>query len=120
VPLPAFDKARSAALGKALTAGLGRPASLFAEQPAQDVEATLLEGRRGRLLLLINWDPARPATVQLRLPGGPGSGRAEGYAILRDASVKNLRSSYSGGRWTVELAPQEARLLRLTQAAGKR
>lgn len=119
VPLLAFDEARSRTLEKALLAALGKPISLFAQPPVQDVEVCLLEGRSGQVLLLINWDLARPASVQLRLPPGKGSRLAEGYAIRSDASAKPLRATCPGGHWTVELAPQEARLLRFLPAAGR-
>ncbi|MBM4083558.1 MAG: hypothetical protein FJ272_02115 [Planctomycetes bacterium] len=112
VQLPGFDVARTATLEKLITAALGRPASLFAEQPAQDVEAALLEGKQGRLLLLINWDFTNAAQAHLRSPVG-GACQAEGFAISRDATVKDVRTTYSGDRWTIELSPQEARLLKL-------
>ena len=114
VPLPPFAPEPTAALEKALAAALGRPAGLFAAQPEQDVEATFLAGPRGRLVLLINWDTQRSAKARIRLPVAAGT-RAQGFAILRDATVKPV-SSPCAGVWQVDLAPQEARLL---QVSGK-
>ncbi len=112
VPLPPFDKARAADLEKLLSQCASRPASLFAEQPAQDVEAALLRGPRGPVLLLINWDLAQPARIRLR-PVLPGTCKAAGWAILGDASVNKVELNLSGDPWLLELAPQEARLLKL-------
>jgi hypothetical protein len=113
VPLPAFDAARAETLARVLSAGVGGSASLFAEQPVQDVEATLLEGGGTRLLLLTNWDTAAPAQVRLRRNRFGGSKRADGYAILREATVRPVREACTGDPWAVKLAPQETRLLRL-------
>jgi hypothetical protein len=63
------------------------------------------------LLLLINWDATAKAKVALRSPAA--ACRAEGFSILGDATVQSVRMDCAGERWTAELAPQEARLLRL-------
>lgn len=114
VPLPAFDEVRTATLERAITLGTTKPVSLFATKPAQDVEATLLEGSNATMLLLINWNFTSPATVQLRRAALAGAKRVDGYAILRDSTVKEIHAPCSGDPWTVELAPQEARLLNLS------
>jgi hypothetical protein len=111
VPLPAFDKNRTDTLEKILATCIGKPLSLFAQQPEQDIEATCLEGPRGLLLLLINWDSASPSKVHLRLPAG--TCEAEGYSILRDATVRKIHTTLSDEPWVVELQPQEARLLEM-------
>lgn len=108
VPLPAFDATRTATLERLIARH-----SLFSQQPDGDVEATVLDGPRGRLLLLINWDTAQSANVSLQLPGPRPARRATGLAILPDASVKPVEARLPGAVWTTTLAPQEARLVRL-------
>lgn len=114
VPLPPFVPGPTARLEQVLAGVLGRPASLFAAQPARDVEATLLRGPRGRLLLLTNWNPRRPAQVALRQSAVGGPARAQGFAISRAATVKPVRMELSGAGWRFRLAPQESRLVRLS------
>ena len=108
VPLPAFDPERTATLEKLI----GRR-TLFSRQPDRDVEATVLDGPRGRLLLLTNWDTTQSAEVSLRLAGPRAPRRASGFAILSDASVKTVETRLTGEDWTTTLAPQEARLVKL-------
>ena len=116
VPLPVFDPTRAAQMEKLLASAMGRPVSLFAEQPGQDVEAALFEGPNGPMLLLINWDFTQPAKVQLRRPAENVACMAWGYAIMRDATVTPIQHTIAGDRWEVELAPQEARLLKIANA----
>ncbi len=108
VPLAPLADAGTATLNALLNRTLGRPASLFAEQPAQDVEAQLLIGPAGRVLLLTNWSLRQPATVRLRL----GPGRATGWQIRSDAAVQAVSWQAGGAEHSVTLAPQEARLVR--------
>jgi hypothetical protein len=97
VPLPAFDPARTEQFEKLLASALGGPASLFAEQPAQDVEAAVFNGPNGPMLLLVNWDFASPATVQLRSPGEGAACMLAGYSIFRDATVTPGSSPSAAG-----------------------
>jgi len=108
VPLPAFDPERTATLEKLI----GRR-TLFSRQPDRDVEATVLDGPRGRLLLLTNWDMTQSAEVSLRLAGPRAPRRASGFAILSDATVKTVETRLTGEDWTTTLAPQEAQLMKL-------
>ncbi|NCO37579.1 MAG: hypothetical protein COZ06_32580 [Armatimonadetes bacterium CG_4_10_14_3_um_filter_66_18] len=114
VPLLAFDSLRTSLLEKHLAHSVpGSLDSLFAAQPVQDVETTLLEGGGTRLLLLTNWDTTDHAQVGIPRSRLRGSKRVDGYAILRDGTVSRLREACTGEPWTVNLAPQETRLLRL-------
>ena len=41
---------------------------------------------------------------------------AAGFAIMRDATVVPMQHSIAGDPWEVELSPQEARLLKISNA----
>lgn len=113
VPLPSFVAHPAAVMDRVLTEALGHSPSLFADPPPVDVEAALLTGGKAPLLLLINWAAAQPAQVSLRRDCLQGAVRAAGYGILGDATVKVVSYDCARDPWTVDLAPQEARLLRL-------
>jgi hypothetical protein len=113
VPLPPFAADRTALLDGLLAARLGNQARLFAEPPAQDVEAVLLRDRDRGVLLLTNWDATSPARFRLRAEALSGASSAAGLAISRDAGVRDTRISRTEAGWSVELPAQESCLLRL-------
>ena len=113
VPLPAFDGDRAAAFEQVIRAALDRPGSVFAEQPELDVEATVIDGSRGRLLLAINWDTAKPTDVAFRPSVARGAREAVGFSIGGDAAVSKLSLPVRPDGWRIHLEPQEAVLVRL-------
>ena len=113
VPVAPFAAATCAALDQALTTALGKPAPLFATQPGEDVEVTVVDGPRGRLLLAINWDTAKATDIALRAESTKGATRATGFSIDADAQVKPLTLPLTAGDWRLHLGPQETVLLRL-------
>ena len=115
VPVLPFATERCALLDSVLTAALGRPGSVLAAQPDLDVEATVVDGPRGRLLLAINWDTAVAADVQLRAEALRQRTAASGFRINAAAEVKEeeLRFAASGKPWALHLEPQDAVLVRL-------
>jgi len=112
VRLPDFAAAPVERLMSVIEAGLGRPASLFEAQPSQDVEATLLSSPAADVVLAINWDTRRTASVGLRLPIENRTRRAVGRRVLPDGTVAPI-SRVLGNRVALELEPQEAQLLAL-------
>jgi len=113
VPLPAFDPERTAVLEQTLAAALGRPATVFASQPAEDVEVAVMEGRGGRLVLAINWESEQPAEVTLAPRLTRGFRQASGFAINAAAEVREVEWSVGGADWRLSLPAQEAVLVRL-------
>jgi len=115
VPVPAFDGERCALLDSLIAEALGRPGSVLAAAPEQDLEVTTADGPQGRLLLAINWDLERPGEVRLRPEVTEGRTRAQGFRIGADASVTEESTALTppGTPWTLSLAPQDAVLLRL-------
>jgi hypothetical protein len=115
VPVPAFDPERCGRLETILTTALGRPGSLLASPPEQDLEVTTADGAGCRLLLATNWDLAQAADVVLRPEVTEGRRHASGLRIDAQAAVHEEAPALppAGTPWTLRLAPQEAVLLRL-------
>jgi len=113
VPLPALDVGRASTLDKTIQDALGHPGTVFAKQPEIDVEATIIEGSRGRLILAINWDTTKAIDVALRLSVARGAREAIGLSIGRDAAVRELGLPIRPDGWRIHLGPQEAVLARL-------
>ncbi len=112
VPLAAFNAKRTAALERTISDALGRPGSVFRKQPAGDVEATLLKGPAGPVLLTINWETKKPADIAFQPTLLRSRSRAEGWRIDAQANVHKVAEPLSP-TWTLRLNPQEAALLRL-------
>lgn len=112
-PLPAFDATRAAALESVLSEALGPTATVLAGQPSQDVEATMVSGPRGRVLLAINWETEGDATVVFRPHVSQGFTEAAGYSINAAAQVTPVRHALPANGLRLTLTPQEAVLLHL-------
>ncbi len=115
VPLARFEPGPARVLAGLLRTALGRAASVFQSQPEGDVEAAVVDGPRGRLLMAIDWDARRPFTVAFRQTALRGARRAAGVAISPPrAQVSHPRFSLPAqGPWRLKLQPQQAMLLRL-------
>ena len=74
-----------------------------------DVEVTVAQGSQGNVLLAINWDLAQTATVALRPAALGHATQAQGFSIDGDAKVTPVTYTLP----TLQLAPQQAVLLRL-------
>lgn len=110
VPLPAFDRARTAILEQLLASALGRTGSAFRQQPDTDIELTVLDGTQGRLLLAINWEVEAAAQVDLRPDVTRGCRALDGFRITAGADVQPVRQPVGD---SLRLAPQDAVLVRL-------
>jgi len=110
VSLPGFDAGRTARLESLIDGALGRSGSLFVAQPEEDVEVALLTSPRAYVVLAINWDSERQASVDVRLPLPDREREVAGRRVLPDGRVEAVRASL-GSRFSVQLDPQEARLL---------
>jgi len=113
VPLAAFDAARTALLERLIADALGAPGSMFARQPSEDVEVAVVDGCRGRLAAVVNWDRARSVTVALRPGAARGKRRAEGFCIDASGRVSQPVYRVPAGDWNLRLDPQDALLLHL-------
>lgn len=113
VPLPPFQGDRWQQLGAILETALGRSCSLFAEPPAQDVEAGWLVSPEAYVLLAINWDVDSPADCVLQLPVPDRKWQAEGRRVMPEGKVERVDQPLEGSRVNLTLQPQEAYLVAL-------
>lgn len=114
VPLPAFDKPRTTLLASILDQVAGKSGCVFGVQPPGDIEATVLDGPKGRLLVAINWETNRSLDAVFRAGVLHGAREATGVGIDADANVTPRRLKLpKTGDWRLHLEPQQAFLLHL-------
>lgn len=112
VPAPPLSVERVAQLCTLVDGSLGRPGSLLAEPPRQDLEAMLLVSPQAYVLLLTNWDTAQPATCTLRLPIPQREWNVSGQRVLpTDGGKAEPLQARLSDQFSVTLEPQESRLL---------
>jgi len=113
VPLPAFRPGGFEQLAAIIAQALGRPGSLLAEPPAQDIETTLLVSPTAYVVLAINWDTEKPATCTLQLPIPVRKGKLDGRRVQPGGKVEPVQTALEAGRLSLTLQRQEACLLAL-------